>query len=329
MRVLHLVGSPTSDFYADLSRLYAADCLAAVSDEHDHRIAYVSPDGLWRFPASLDDLDTAGGPGVPLAEALPLLKADVAVPQLFCLAGMTTYRSLLDLLGIPFVGNRADVMAVGADKARTRAIVSAAGVPVPAGEVLRRGQVPTQELPVVVKPVDADNSLGISLVRRADELQKALDDAFVHSERVLVERYVELGREVRCGAIERDGELVLLPLEEYAVTDVRRHDDKVRREDDGLSLVAKDVTRAWRVDPADPLTERVQALAALCHEALGCRDHSLFDFRVDPDGQPFFLEASLYCSYARQSVVTAMAEADGTGLNEMFRTALASAMRRS
>ena len=58
-RVLHLVGSPTSAFMDDLSRLYAADCLANVGDEHEHVVAHVSPDGSWRFPTSLEDLADA------------------------------------------------------------------------------------------------------------------------------------------------------------------------------------------------------------------------------------------------------------------------------
>ena len=34
---------------------------------------------------------------------------------------------------------------------------------------------------------------------------------------------------------------------------------------------------------------------------------TLFDFRVDPGGTPYFLEASLYCSYAPSSVLVVMA----------------------
>ncbi len=49
--------------------------------------------------------------------------------------------------------------------------------------------------------------------------------------------------------------------------------------------------RSWIVDPADPVTQRVRELARPCHVALGCRHHSLFDFRIDPDGRPWFLEA--------------------------------------
>ncbi|SDS79729.1 D-alanine-D-alanine ligase [Nocardioides scoriae] len=342
LRVLHLVGSAESDFLAELSRLYAADCLAATADPaYDVTVAVVSPDGSWRFPTGLGPDELAAAAPVDVAAAIGRLRElapDVAVPQMFCLPGMTTHRSLLDLLGIPFVGNRADVMALAAHKARAKAVVAAAGVRVPAGQLLRPGDVASVPLPVVVKPVDADNSMGVALVREPDALDAAVAAAFEHSGEVLVEEYVELGREVRCGVLEVDGELVALPLEEYAVDretkPVRGYDDKLRRDDadgsgDGaLALVAKEAAYAWIVDVADPLTARVQEAAKACHRALGCRDYSLFDFRVDADGEPWFLEAGLYCSYASTSVVAVMAGAAGTSLPALFRQGVHQALAR-
>ena len=54
-RVLHLAGSAVSDFLADLSRLYAQDCLEATADpaRYEFHVAYVTPDGRWRFPSGL------------------------------------------------------------------------------------------------------------------------------------------------------------------------------------------------------------------------------------------------------------------------------------
>jgi len=184
---------------------------------------------------------------------------------------------------------------------------------------------------VVVKPADGDNSLGTTLVRDRAEYPGALDAAFAHASAVLVESYVELGREVRCGTIVRDGQLVCLPLEEYHVDPVTRpirdYADKIRTNADGeLGLVAKDGTRAWIVDPADPLTGRVHAAARRCHRALRCRDYSLFDFRIDPAGQPWFLEAGLYCSFAEKSVIPTMARAAGITLPELFRAAVLQAV---
>jgi len=338
LRVLHLTGSAVSDDLDDLSRLYAAGCLEATADpdRYDAHVAHVSPDGAWRFPAGVSDEAIAAADPVSVGEALDLvsrLGVDVVVPQMFCLPGMTVYRGLLDVLGLPYVGNPPAVMALGADKAKARAVVAAAGVDVPPGRVVRPGERVAFEGPVVVKPVDADNSLGVTLVREADGLPAALEAAWAHSGGALVETYVKLGREVRCGVLERDGELVGLPLEEYAVDTatkpVRLADDKLRRTADGdLELVAKDVEHAWVVDPDDPVTAAVHVAARQCHVALGCRDYSLFDFRIDPDGRPWFLEASLYNSFSPKSVLAAMAAAAGTGLPELFATAVHRAAAR-
>ncbi len=335
-RVLHLAGSAVSDFLADLSRLYAQDCLAATTDpaRYEFHIGYVTPDRQWRFPADLSPAAIRAATPMPLADAvrrLTALNPDVMVPQMFCLPGMTSYRALFDVLGVPYVGSPPSVMALGAHKAHAKAVVAAAGVHVPPGEVLRRGDRPSLDPPVVVKPVDGDNSLGVTLVRDRRDYHAALDAAFAHSGEVLVETFVELGREVRCGLLVRDGELVGLPLEEYNVSreakPIRDYADKIGRDDDGdLKLVAKDATRAWIVDPADPVTQRVWAAARQCHVALGCRDYSLFDFRIDPDGRPWFLEAGLYCSFAQQSVISMMAAAAGIALDELFASALVSAL---
>ena len=338
LRVLQLAGSAVSEFLGDLSRLYTRDCLEHTADpaRYEFHVAYVTPDGQWRFPASLSRDAIRAAPPVPLAGAVRQLAAldlHVALPQMFCLPGMTSYRALLDVLALPYVGSPPGVMALAAHKANAKAIVAAAGVRVPAGEVLRRGQQPSLAPPVVVKPVDGDNSLGATLVRDRSGYPAALEAALAHSGAALVESYVELGREVRCGVIVRDGQLLCLPLEEYnvdsATKPIRDYADKISRNTDGeLSLVAKDSTRAWIVDPGDPLTKRVHAAARRCHMALGCRHYSLFDFRIDPAGQPWFLEAGLYCSFAEKSVIATMARAAGISLPELLRTAIAEATGR-
>ena len=336
LRVLHLVGSAVDDFYCDLSRLYAEDCWEATADPalYEFHIAYVTPDGCWRFPTSLSLEAITTAPPLSLAAAVQVLTSlniDVMVPQMFCIPGMTAYRALFDLLQIPYVGNTAALMALAANKAKTRAVVAAAGVLVPPGELLRRGDTPSIMAPVVIKPVDTDNSLGLAFVGTAAEYLGAIETAFTHADEVLVEKFVELGREVRCGIIVQDGELVCLPLEEYLMdrTDrpIRSYADKLSRsEDGGLTMVAKGNEKSWIVDPSDPLTERVWAVARKCHIALGCRHYSLFDFRIDPSGQPWFLEAGLYCSFATTSVISAMAKSAGIPLSEIFHSMVISSM---
>ncbi|MBE9260654.1 D-alanine--D-alanine ligase [Dolichospermum sp. LEGE 00246] len=332
LRILHLVGSAHNDFYCNLSRLYAQDCLTGIGDQsrYDFEIAYITPDLLWRFPPSLSSEDIAITKPMSLFKAIEFLTArniDLVLPQMFCIPGMTHYRSLLDLLKIPYIGNTPDIMAITAHKARAKAIVAAAGVKVPRGEILRSGDIPTIKPPAVVKPASSDNSLGVTLVKDATEYETALKTGFEYAKEVIVEEYIELGREVRCGIFVKNGELVGLPLEEYLVDPyekpIRNYADKLQQGDDGnLYLTAKDNIKAWIVNTHDPITQKVQEVAKKCHQALGCRHYSLFDFRIDPNGEPWFLEAGLYCSFAPKSVISSMAKAAGISLNELLIIAI-------
>jgi len=339
LRVLHLVGSATDDFYCDLSRLYAEDCLEFTANAalYEFHIAYITPDRQWRFPTSLslESIDLAAP--ISLAEAvrvLTTLKIDVMLPQMFCISGMTSYRALFDLLNIPYVGNPPDLMALAANKAKTKAIVAAAGVIVPLGELLHLGDLPKISTPAVIKPVDTDNSLGLAFVKNTADYDAALQIAFTHADEVLVETFIELGREVRCGIIVQDGELICLPLEEYLMDQddrpIRSYEDKLARGEDGdLTMVAKNNSKSWIVDPSDPITARVWDAAKKCHIALGCRHYSLFDFRIDPSGQPWFLEAGLYCSFAQTSVISAMAKTAGITLDVLFQSMLNNALSKT
>ncbi len=332
LRVLHLVGSAVSEFYGDLSRLYAQDCLKSTANAalYEFHIAYITPDRHWRFPSDLSREAIASAIPMSVADAVQTLTArpiDVMVPHMFCIPGMTYYRALFDLLCIPYLGNTPDVMALTANKVKTKAVVATAGVSVPQGELLRLGDQPSINPPAVIKPVDSDNSLGVAFVRNRADFEPALKRAFGNADEVLVETFIELGREVRCGILVRDGELVCLPLEEYRMDrdrqPIRRYDDKLGQNQSGdLHMVAKDGIKSWIVDPSDPVTARVWEIAKQCHIALGCRHYSLFDFRIDPNGQPWFLEAGLYCSFAQNSVISTMAKASGIPLEELFHIAV-------
>jgi D-alanine-D-alanine ligase len=336
LRILHLVGSAYNHFYCELSRKYAQICLVETANPslYDFQIAYITPDQQWRFPCSLSPEDIAVAKPMPLLDAIQFITAqniDLMLPQMFCIPGVTHYRALFDLLKIPYIGNTPDVMAITAHKARTKAIVAAAGVKVPFGELLRQGDVPTIKPPAVVKPANADNSLGVSLVKEVTDYDVALKKAFEHATDVIVEEFIEPGREVRCGIIVKDGDLVALPLQEYQVDPhekpIRSYTEKFPKPDDGnLRLTAKDNVKYWIVDPNDPITQKVQQEAKKCHLALGCRHYSLFDFRIDPKGEPWFLEAGLYCIFAHKSVITHTAKAAGIPLNELFMTAINEAL---
>lgn len=339
LRILHLVGSPTSTFFCDLSELYARGCIDALTDTSTYAffIAHVGPSGRWCFPDSLAADAIAAAPTLSLVEAMAAivaLRIDAAIPQMFCQRGMTDLRALLDLLQIPYLGNRPAVMALAANKAMAKAIVAAAGVDVPRAQLCHRGEAPAFALPAVVKPNASDNSDGLTLVRESADFASAMDAAFAYCDAVLVEEYIELGREVRCGVVARGASIVCLPLEEYFVDSterpIRRSIDKLKRSGDGdLTLAAKTRSESWIVPGDDPIVPAVWAAARRCYVALGSRHYNLFDFRVDPNGRPWFLEAGPYCSFSPKSVIVTMMEAAGTPLDRFFADALSELLATS
>ncbi|MEL7499640.1 MAG: D-alanine--D-alanine ligase [Planctomycetota bacterium] len=335
--VLQLTGSPKDTFHEQLSLAYARDCEQALGSDADFIFLHTRPGGQHLILSSLHPQSIKNAKPITLGQAIETIcmtQPELALPQMFCREGMTTYRSLLDLVGVSYIGNLPHTMALTFDKARTRSIVSVAGVRVPTGLVIDFNspswQSPSShtdafsrfEFPVIVKPSCSDNSMGVTLVDDAESLGEAISHAAEFSTEVLVEQFIAPGREVRCGVIDVKGELKCLPLQEYDVSGdhpIRLPPDKVTKNLTGdVELTSRLKSTSHAVSLEDPATETVHDLARKAHIALGCRHYSLFDFRIDDDGQPWFLEAGLYCSFANSSVIATMASYDSIELRDLF-----------
>merc|ERR1719313_2750987 len=313
--VLHLCGSMGSEYYEGVSMIYGSECFKAVTQQgtYKHQLCFVHLDGSWSFPEDTSEEGKAAAVRMSFPQAMGKiaeLKPHAVVPHMFCLPGLTDFRALFDTMGLPIVGNPADVMALSEDKWKTKAVVAASGVKVPHAEVLRNGEMPTLKPPFLLKPCSEANSQGVSLVRPGDDVQKALDLAFSFDHEVLCEEYVALGRELRVAGLEmQDGSLKVLPCIEYFLTDkepIRTAQQKLTTNDRGVPTTFAPVNRKCPADIDEVLMGKLQDMVERSHKALGCRDYSLYDVRVDPNGEPYFIEACLYCSFAPKSVIVAM-----------------------
>jgi len=325
-RVLHLVGSRQDEFYHDLSVLYARACDACPlldRQRYEFHFAHVHRDGTWSFPDGLEEKALAAAPRMSLASAvghIERLGPDVMVPHMFCVEGMTRYRSLFDLLDVPFLGNHEYTVWPATDKATTKQLLDACGVSVPRGELLERGlkERPTSvKVPFVVKPCNEDNSRGITLVRREEDAAAALDYAFGFDPRVVVDEYIA-GREVRAACVEEaDGSLTVLPKIEYFLEDIRTSAHKLQTDSSGklttdaIKAAKRDGDRQCPADLSPQLHSRIDAMVKEAHRVLKCRHYSLYDLRIDAEERPYILEAALFCSFSPLSVIPAMAEHAG------------------
>lgn len=112
-------------------------------------------------------------------------------------------QATLDLHGVRYTGSGYLGSALAMNKGLTKTLLRAAGIAVPEGITLRRGETPYASVgfPCVVKPCSGGSSVGTSIVKSEAEYAAALDFAFRYEDRVLVETYIH-GRELTVGVMD-------------------------------------------------------------------------------------------------------------------------------
>jgi D-alanine-D-alanine ligase len=231
-----------------------------------------------------------------------------------------TIQGLLEVLRIPYTGSGVRACAVAMDKATTKALLEHGGLPVPRGFVRtprdRRAPLPRGfRLPVVVKPVGQGSTLGVTIVRRARDLQAGLEAAFKFGPAVLIEEFIE-GREITVGVLNDRP----LPVVEIVPPN-------------GLyDFAAKYTPGASTYKVPAPLPSRqtnlVQRLALDVHRRLGCQGATRVDFRLDRHGRPFVLELNTVPGLTETSLLPMAAKAARLSYEALVEAMLVSAVER-
>jgi D-alanine-D-alanine ligase len=122
-----------------------------------------------------------------------------------------TLQGLLELSGLPYVGDGVLASALAMDKHFAKIVFAAAGIPVANGITVTAnewaastpdvaGRVERLGWPVFVKPARAGSSVGVTKVHSADELEEAIAVGFEEDDKVLIEAAL-VGREIECGVL--------------------------------------------------------------------------------------------------------------------------------
>ncbi len=203
--------------------------------------------------------------------------------------------ALLELLGIPYVGSDPLTLSVTLDKPVAKRLVASEGFPTPRFRTFRSARDAGEidlDFPVIIKPAFEGSSKGVRLASRAATAAEAREMvAFVtetYRQDALVEEFVP-GPEVTVGLIGNESPRVVGVMEIAPKT--------MRQEDFVYSL---EVKRDWenqveyRCPPPFPKAtlEEIERCAAGIYRALGCRDFSRIDFRLDARGNPQFLDCN-------------------------------------
>jgi len=193
-----------------------------------------------------------------------------------------TMQGFLDMLGIPYQGAGVLGSALAMDKNLAKTMYKLHGLPVADWRMAGRDdiEVPGRlveelSLPLVIKPVREGSSLGMSIVKREEELAPALEKAFSHDSEVMVEQYVS-GREVTVGVIGNDT-LEALPLVEIIPGEEFTFFDYQAKYEQGAS------TEICPAEVDEHIRARAQQYAITAHGALRLRGYSRTDMIVRGD----------------------------------------------
>jgi len=101
--------------------------------------------------------------------------------------------SLLEFNDIAYISPRVDASVLSYNKLYTKLYAESLGVKVVPYSVLNSNdsREVILEYPVIIKPVRLGSSIGVSIVKSADELDYALDVAFEFDNQVLIEPFIE------------------------------------------------------------------------------------------------------------------------------------------
>lgn len=123
-----------------------------------------------------------------------------------------TLAGYLDTLGIPYVGSRVLGAALGQDKVVQKQVLASENLPIVdytwfydteyytnSDEINER--IDKLGYPVIVKPACLGSSVGITVVKDANDIEKAINEAIKYDTKILVEKMVDNLVEVNCAVL--------------------------------------------------------------------------------------------------------------------------------
>ena len=231
-----------------------------------------------------------------------------------------TIQGLLETLGLPYVGAGVLGSAASMDKAFCKAVLRDAGIAVARSLVLRHGVDDPLDpavvarvgevlgWPVFVKPANLGSSVGISKVHGPDELTDALELAYRHDEKALVEEFVA-GREIECGVLGNERPVAsavgeILPHSEW-------YDYSAKYDEGGSDIVV----------PADlpvAVAERVRSISLDAFRALELSGMARVDCFLGVDGEVLVNEVNTIPGFTATSVYARLFEAAGVSYPDVL-----------
>lgn len=230
-------------------------------------------------------------------------KIDIVFPAIHGTNGEDgTLQGLLELMDIPYVGCGVLGASVGMDKILMKDVYKANGLPIVDYTWFYRSKwlegkdevikIIEEKLsyPLFVKPANLGSSIGISKAKDRDGLITAIEIAIRYDRKIIIEKAVENPREINCGVMGFDNEVITSLCEEpIGWEDILTFEDKYIRSNDKGGKPSGE----RRIIPAeidDNIREEIEKLAKEAFTTIDARGVSRIDFLVDENNKVYINE---------------------------------------
>jgi D-alanine-D-alanine ligase len=320
LRVAVLAGGRSSEH--EISLASARSVLESLDPERfDLVTVAIGRDGRWELGSG--DGSVAETLPVPAANAPATLGAvDVVLPILHGPFGEDgTVQGLLELAGVPYVGAGVAASALCMDKDLFKKVLRDSGIAVARHVALRDGDIVENPFgyPCFVKPARLGSSVGISKVHDEGELAAAVELAFRHDDKILIEEFLD-GIEVEVGVLGNRAPVASLP-GQIVPLGHEWYDYASKYEEGGMELV---------IPPPLPegVIERTQQVAVESFRVTECEGMARVDcFVVDGD-RVVVNELNTIPGFTATSVYAKLFEASGIPYEELLQRLIELALER-
>jgi D-alanine-D-alanine ligase len=244
-----------------------------------------------------------------------------------------TVQGLLELANVPYVGAGVLASAVGMDKATTKLVFAARGLPVGDYEVVLKRDWQRDEhgvmqaiiarlgFPLFVKPANLGSSVGISKAKHAAELRAAIQLAAEYDRKIVVEAAVPEAREIECAVLGNDDPKASVPGEIVPSREFYDYAAKYTDGDASKLLIPAPISEAQ--------SQQVRTLAVAAFKAVDCAGMARVDFLLAGDSGTLYLnELNTIPGFTTISMYSKMWEATGLSYPKLLDRLIALALER-
>ncbi|PTQ73577.1 D-alanine--D-alanine ligase [Nitrosomonas oligotropha] len=220
-----------------------------------------------------------------------------------------TIQGALELMGLPYTGSGVMASALAMDKWRTKLIWQAAGIQSPRYVLLQADSdfeqvAETLGLPLIVKPAREGSTIGLTKVKRAEDLAQAYQLAAQHDALVLAEEFIA-GKELTVAIL---GETPLPVVRIEIAGELYDYEAKY------FSNETKYFCPSGL--PAE-LEAAIQRQALQAYQVLGCQGWGRVDLILSEINQFYFLEANTSPGMTSHSLVPMAARTAGIPFEDL------------